>query len=392
MPKKPQVLLVHPGIQHAPRLAEELERRGMLARFWTGWADPFKGTSGKPQGKREVAIPRDKLRTRKWVELAALFLHRAGMHPEKVWHWRNATFQKLIPESEIRAADVVIGFDTASWILAERAKKKGKPFILEQSVVDPATKEEALHRMAKAYPDWAEEAQSRPGFVLAAERKEQALASHISVPSDYVKDSLIQAGVEAEKILMNPYGVGTEFLQAGRKRGSRKPGAIRFLFAGYVSGRKGVPLLLDAWSRLDGIPGTLTVVGNLSSWPKKLAKPKGVHFTGAVDRKSLIGLFLESDVFVFPSYAEGMPLVLLEAMATGLCPIASAVGKGLILDGQNGILLKENDPVEIAETLRRCAEMVSTLSAYGRSAHETAGRFCWGEYGERYARTLEMVE
>ena len=180
-----KVLLVHPGTQHAPRLAEELERQGLLHRFWTGW-----GIADRRKEKRGVAIPAEKLRTRFWLEAMALLMARVCKGSDAVWFRRNAIFQSIVPEREIRTADVVIGFDTASHILAQRARQAGKKFILEQSILDPEAKEEALRNMAARYPEWAGEAERRPAHILRAERWEQRLADRISVPSAYVGDSI----------------------------------------------------------------------------------------------------------------------------------------------------------------------------------------------------------
>ena len=118
-----RVLLVHPGTQHAPRLAATLERRGLLSRFWTGVArarDVGKGLGAR--GKRRVDIPGEKLRTIPWVEVMALLVARLSVNKEKLWHWRNGVFQKLISQREIEAADVVVGFDTSAWIIGRSAR------------------------------------------------------------------------------------------------------------------------------------------------------------------------------------------------------------------------------------------------------------------------------
>ena len=151
---KPKVLLVHPGVQHAPRLAEALEKEGLLACFWTGWAKASKSQNGN--GRRRIDIPAAKLKTRPWLEWAALALSRSGIDPETVWHWRNRIFQNLIPESEIGVANVVVGFDTGSWILAQRAKRLGKKFILDQSIGHPAARIPEMAKMGRAEETWGE--------------------------------------------------------------------------------------------------------------------------------------------------------------------------------------------------------------------------------------------
>ena len=60
---------------------------------------------------------------------------------ETVLHNRNELFQRRIKSKLIERADQVIGFDTSSWILAERAGKLNKPFFLDQSIGHPIEKD-----------------------------------------------------------------------------------------------------------------------------------------------------------------------------------------------------------------------------------------------------------
>jgi len=242
----PRVLLIHPGVQHAPRLAEALEREGLLARFWTGWAK-----AGFGGGKRYVEIPEEKLKTRRWVEWLALALSRSGIDPETVWHWRNRIFQNLIPESELLAADVVVGFDTGSWIVAQRAKRLGKKFILDQSIGHPAARIPEMAKMGRAEETWGEPYQPRPGRLARWEKVEQELADRIVVGSQFTRNTLIGQGVPAEKIRILPYGVGKDFVAAGERRArDGKEKKIRFLFLGQLTQRKGIQFLLEAWKDL----------------------------------------------------------------------------------------------------------------------------------------------
>jgi len=381
-----KILLIHPGTQHAPRLAEELERQGLLHRFWTGWA-----VSEKNRTKRSVDIPEKKLRTLKWLEALSLMTARLGLDGEGIWFWRNMLFQKLVPTGEIEAANVVIGFDTASHILAKRTKLAGKPFVLEQSILDPEAKEEAIRKMASRYPDWAGEAEPRSARLLRAERKEQRLADRICVPSDYVGSSLVEFGVPHEKIFVNPYGTNSLPEGAGRRQEGGGEGC-RFLFAGTVSGRKGVPLLLEAWAKTQPTQGHLTIAGNLDGWPAGVVRPGNVQFPGQLTRPAMAEAFREHDVFVFPSYAEGMPLVVLEAMAHGLPVIATPVAAGVVRDGVNGILVPFDDPEALGKAMRSLSEDRAKRLRMGQAAKEAAAEFSWEAYGKRYAGMLEKLE
>lgn len=381
----PKILVVHPGTQHAARMAEVLENRGLLYAFWTGWAI----LSSKPE-KRAVNIPKQKLRTRFWLEAAFVVAGRIWKNKELVWFRRNEIFQALVPEKDIRASDILIGFDTASHILAERARKAGKRFVLEQSIVDPEARQEALQIMARRYPRWACEAKPCPSSILAAERMEQRLADRISVPSKYVGDSLTRIGVPYEKIFINPYGTNAlpEMETRPQNRGVKK---CRFLFAGSVIGRKGVPLLLEAWAKVASPFTELTIAGDTTGMPPGVPNLDNVRFLGRLSRKEMASAFQKNDVFVFPSYAEGMPLVVLEAMAAGLPVIATPVAEGVVQSCVNGILIPFDAPNVLAEAMIQLATDPIKRTNLGQAAKQTASEFSWSAYGDRYATALENM-
>ena len=114
--------------------------------------------------------------------------------------------------------------------------------------------------------------------------------------------------------------------------GERVPGEKkRYLFAGKISEKKGVCSLLRCLSRLACPEKTeLYLAGGCGSEAelaqfRELAKeaPCEVHFLGKLDQKELVRNMNESDVFILPSFYEGLPLVLIEAMACGMRTICT---------------------------------------------------------------------
>jgi hypothetical protein len=386
---RPKVLLVHPGVQHAPRLAEALEREGLLERFWTGWAK-----AGFGGGKRNVEIPKKKLRTRRWVEWVALALSRSGIDPETVWHWRNRIFQDLIPESEIEAADVVVGFDTGSWILAQRAKRLGKKFILDQSIGHPAARIPEMAKMGRAEETWREPYQPRPGRLANWEKVEHELADRIVVGSQFAKNTLIGQGVPAEKIRILPYGVGKEFVAAGEKRArDGKEGKIRFLFLGQLTQRKGMQFLLEAWKDLPSGKAELVLMGGGQRWGWKKQAGAGVTFIGQASRDRVLEEMGRSDVLVLPSLFEGFGLVILEAMAAGLTVIATqnTGGPDVIGEGKEGFVVPAGDAEALREKMEWFIQNPEKANEMGRAAHRKAKEYTWEKYGAEYARIIREV-
>src|SRR5262249_6296594 len=118
------------------------------------------------------------------------------------------------------------------------------------------------------------------------------------------------------------YGVDLDFWKPGM--GKRRTGQLRFIYAGQISLRKGIPGLLEAWEKVASRDAELELVG---SWQlaqhKKRLLPRGVVWRPACSPEVLRERYRAADVLVFPSFFEGFGLVLLEAMACGLPSIAS---------------------------------------------------------------------
>lgn len=391
-----RVLLVHPGTQHAPRLATELERRGLLWRFWTG-IGVVRGKCSRPR-RRMIDIPIEKLRTISWVEILALGLARLPIKRERLWHWRNWLFQKLIPQSEIGAVDVVIGFDTASWVIGERAKKVGKKFVLDQSVGHPLSRANAVMEAGGNKSVWPEAFVPRLEIVTWAERREHELADAIIVASSFSRRTLLENGVSEEKIRLLPYGVADEFLEIGSqrfKRGcasrhaqmGRKRKSVRFLYAGHLGRRKGVGFLLEAWDKMEHEEAELCLIGG-GRWEGRV--PKGVRLLGQTSRRDLLQEMAEADVFVFPSLFEGFGLVILEAMAAGLAVITTAntAGPDLMEDGKEGMIIAPGNVESLQQAMESLMSDFERIKKLGEAAHEKAQMFSWKRWGRAYAEVL----
>lgn len=163
----------------------------------------------------------------------------------------------------------------------------------------------------------------------------------------------------------------------------RRPGegALRVVYVGRMDRRKGVLSLprIDRALRKRGVVVRWTLVGAgpEESELRGAFAAADVVWPGALARQAIPPLLAEQDVFVLPSHAEGLPLALLEAMATGLVPVVSDLESGVrevVEPGRCGALVPAGDIAGFAEAIAAYAGDRTRLEAEGAEALERVRR------------------
>lgn len=151
---------------------------------------------------------------------------------------------------------------------------------------------------------------------------------------------------------------------------------ILFLFAGRLEYAKGIDILLRALYIMKDKKFDLLIVGDgsqrqrLEQLSADMQLSEQVKFLG--ERADLPDLMRTADCLIMPSRWEGLPMVLLEAMATGLPVIASAAGgiPEVIQDGINGYLVPPENVAALAQRLQSVIDNPVILQSMGRLARE----------------------
>jgi starch synthase len=396
-----KALLAHPGTQHSFQLARELDRKLVLQSFYTGLAWRSGGLFDRlmliasPRVSKRLAnrkvkrLLHAKLHRRSRIEVSALWKLNRGMDEQEVMHRRNELFQRSISSEALRRSDVVIGVDTASWILVERCRELGKPFVLDQSIGHPDAKQAVYDSMRSRFSQWNDSFEIRRPEVREAEIEEQASATMIVAASSFTKQTLVQNGVPPEKICVIPYGVDcSRFVPIT----NAAPRPFRFVFLGTLTARKGIPLLLQAWRQF-GLSGVeLWLVGPVTPQVRALIpKLPGLQLLRAVPQIEVPALLRQCDVFVFPSYFEGFGLVVLEAMACGLPVITTTAtaGPDIMTEGHDGFIIEPGNLDSLVSKMNFCLNNRHRVTEMGNNARATAQRFSWDAYGDRWAKILQ---
>ena len=194
-----------------------------------------------------------------------------------------------------------------------------------------------------------------------------------------------------------PNGVNAStFHPAAEERAT--PGPVRLLFVGRVVFQKGLDVLFRALAALPtDRDWELEIIGDGDARPAltleaaQLGIAPRITFSGWQDRAVIAERYRTVDLFVFPSRDEGMPNVVLEAMASGLPIVATAIAgsEELVRDGENGHLVPPESAPALTAALARLIAQPETRRAMGRASRERIEReYTWSRVAACYLDLL----
>ncbi|WP_299821855.1 glycosyltransferase family 4 protein [uncultured Pontibacter sp.] len=184
------------------------------------------------------------------------------------------------------------------------------------------------------------------------------------------------------------------------KSKAEKPVPIQALFVSRFAHNKGIGVLMDAIAKLsnkgyeDSFRFKLAGKGPLYEYYTSNYKFNNVDYLGFVDDTELEHLYADSDVFVFPTLFEGMPTVVLEAMAKGLPIIVSDTGATAeLVDKTNGYLIPKNDVDALTKALTNFSNLsYPQREALGvHSVVKVKANFTWVKVAKKHIQLFDSV-
>lgn len=226
-------------------------------------------------------------------------------------------------------------------------------------------------------------------------------ADSILVPSSADREYLIsRLGVPPDRVSLCFTGVSEELFEVRRA----EPGdgeEVRILFLGSWLERKGIHELTAAWRRIaserSDVKLTIAGVGDSKAVYADLADVNHVEVIESLRREDLPSLLATHDLFVLPSWFEGMPLSMLEAAAAGLPCVVSAVCGHLDFfrpdDPQRdgGILVPRGDPGALEAALTKLIKDRALRLKLGDLARMRARQFTWTHSGAQISNALDQA-
>jgi glycosyltransferase involved in cell wall biosynthesis len=333
---------------------------------------------------REAGVPAD---------MAAAMVGRLTALPDGLRHrWANELrkqVRRAVAGEGARCAagaqaDCVVAYEGFALPAFEAARRAGRGRLYlnypvahhrqRRKIRDEENRREPL--FASTWPgfdDWTPDHEARLD-------REIELADHVLLGSAYAADSFAAEGVPRAKLMVVPYGVDLDTFKPGLLPPPVRP--FRVIYAGQLTQRKGLSYLLRGYSLFRRQDTELTLVGGIVGSREPLLPYAGM-FTHVPHqtRPALAERYRQAHVFVLPTLVEGMPLVVLEAMACGLPVIVTANGPaGIVRDGIDGYIIPERDDEAVADRLERLYRDPELRQRMGHQAGLRAREFSWQAY------------
>lgn len=193
-----------------------------------------------------------------------------------------------------------------------------------------------------------------------------------------------------------PNGVDTSIYKTKENEDASSDSSIlKMLFVGRLVPQKKVLTILKAVAQIikskeNNCDLQVTIIGDgplrseLESEAESLGVTKKVIFKGWLERDEVRKEYKKNDIFILPSSEEGMPNVVLEAMASGLAIVASDISgtDELVRNGENGILVSSD--TDYSKAILSLVEDRRLLNKFQIKSREIAKEFDWEEVAKKY--------
>jgi colanic acid/amylovoran biosynthesis glycosyltransferase len=211
-----------------------------------------------------------------------------------------------------------------------------------------------------------------------------ARAALVVCISDFTRSQLMAVCPPETWPKLHVVHVGIPLEQFTREKPIAQGGPTRVLFVGRLVPQKGHAVLLEAVALLAerGRELELVLAGDgpmrpaLEALAARIGVSERVRFLGAVGQEQIRALYEEASVFCLPSFAEGLPTVLMEALAMELPVISTRINGApeLVRDGVTGLLVTPGRADELADAIERLIEDPALGARMGSAGREAVRR------------------
>lgn len=313
--------------------------------------------------------------------------------------WFHNAFDQSVSQHLENDFDVFIGLSSFALTGVQRTQKLGKMAIVDHGSLHPKIEKNILQKETDKYGFHAREGNWQHEWLIDKMDQEFKQTDHIFAISNLAKQTMINEGVSAEKIIVNHPGVDLSHFFPHPKEDN----IFRIIFCGGINPLKGLHYLLQAFFELDLPKSELIIIGgglanaqrdkNYNALLQRYYR-NNIKFIGTFPQHDLQKIYARGSLFVLPSLADGFAMVIPQALTCGL-PVITTTMTGaseLIQNGFNGYVIEPSNLETLKEHISYCYENPEHLADMSCNAIQSVkDNFSWDAYGLRLSMFLETL-
>lgn len=304
---------------------------------------------------------------------------------EDLWHdrWVKYLIFKIKPT-------IVIGYEKSCYKTFKRAKSLGAITILDLA----QTHTHFIKMLRIEFPFFRDITGGDYFFHRISNRKlkEYDLADYILTLSTLAKQSLIENGINPQKIRVINLGFNPNQFFAKNNYNSLLNRPLRIIFTGIVTQRKGVNIIASCAKKIIHLPIDFIIIGPKDDGFIFIDNVPNIKYISYLQHNNLVDEFHSSDVFVLPSYLDSWGMVVIEAMACGLPVIVSEnTGAKDAVTNECGFIIPINDEIALREKIEYFYYNRSEIERMGKNARKQSERYTWDNYYKQINEFIDSI-
>jgi glycosyltransferase involved in cell wall biosynthesis len=314
---------------------------------------------------------------------------------DKIWEWSELYFDQWVAKQLNSYIDIFHGYEHASLFSLQKCKQEKIFSVYEQpSVHHSYFNEKVVSLLLEKEKYFQDNFQSLYDSDLSKRRNERRdeelkIANLILCNSTYVKTSLLNAGVDENKILVHPLGF-PEVKPVTIKEKTN----LTFMMSGNLSYLKGSHHVLRVWKNNSELFNShqLVCIGNDTLSPSEWdGLPNNVEKLNRLATDEYLKEVEKADVYILNTYSDGFGMVMSEAMAKGLAVIGTtnSAAPDIIQDSINGKIIPIANEETLLAAMKWMIDHPSELVSMRIAAMDYAKSHSWLYYREQLPKLIQ---
>ena len=399
-----KILLSNPSLQYSKHTFKSLHQAGHEVLFATAyWYRPNRLieklvglTSMDNYIKRysDASIPAQLVQTRIWVTFFHFIIKFIPIDVEQKSYWEDRLHDQWVAKFIKKwKPDLIIGYEKSALKSFYAADTVGAIKWLDLAQVHPNT----IASLREQLPFFKSITGTDQLFATVSELKEKEYeqANKITCLSQFAANTLMEAGINSNKILINPLGFDESIFYEDVQKGKAQKMPLHFIYTGIITKRKGVELLLETFAQLPNHLAKLTLIGpagDATATLNKFLENNNIFYQPYLNQQELANALRSADVFVFPSFLDSWAVVVLEAMASGLPVIVTNnAGAAQLVNVKNGIVVPVGNKEALLNAMFNFIQFPNLISVMGRSAAAIAKEHTWNKYASNLINEINQL-